>query len=237
MPSNVMCGNKWPTKSRVPNARQHPGLRVGGDSVPLVRSEIALGGHRCAKSLTEVVGLRGCPMKNLKRTIIMVGVCTLAVATGRAQNLAAFKVPDSPRAFLFNIRSPSEEVTATDSSRAARGLEGLRTVLAKRFKITQQSGVATITFYDAVICRAHRITGEESGSSVMVVGEMSIVCPVGTSVLVFGRSMRLADLSEKTFDPATPTPTQTDTDEDATKKLKEMGLEPPEDMDWEKATK
>jgi hypothetical protein len=170
-------------------------------------------------------------MKILKQTIMMLAICSLPVASGRAQGLAAFKVPDSPRAFVFNLRSPSEVVASTCSTNAApRGVEGLQTVLAKRFKTTQHSGVVTITFYDAVVCQAHRRKGKESSSSVMVVAELSIDYPAGTSVLVYENYMRLADLSEKSFNPPTPH-YQTNTGEEAVKKLNEMGLDPPDDMD------
>jgi len=69
----------------------------------------------------------------------------------------------------------------------------------------------------------------------MLVDGMPILYPAATSVLVLGRSMRLADLSEKTFDPPR-TFNETYTGDEAMKKLKEMGLDPPEDMDWKKAT-
>ena len=167
---------------------------------------------------------------------LMLTACILAVMTGGAQDLAAFKVPDSSRAFVFNLRTPSEPVASGRSTNATpRGVEGLQTVMAKGFKTTQRAGVVTITFMDALVCHAHRIKGEESGTSVMLVGEMSIGYPAGASVLVLGRSMRLADLSEKTFAPLT-TFSDVYEGEAAIKKLKEMGLEPPEDMDWEEAT-
>jgi hypothetical protein len=55
-----------------------------------------------------------------------------------------------------------------------------------------------------------------------------------THVLLHGRSVLLAELSQKALDPATNS--QTYTGEEAIKKLKEMGLDPPEDMDWKKVT-
>jgi hypothetical protein len=177
-------------------------------------------------------------MKVIKQTIMMLGFCILAAITTRGQDLvAAFKVPNSPRPFLFNLHSSLWGPDSTN--RAPRGVDGLQTVLAKRFNVTQRQGVVTITLFDAVICRAHRVKGEELGSSVMIFRELVFGYPAGTSVLVPGRPMRLADLTEKTFDPPT-TFNETYTGEEAIKKLKEMGLEPPEDMDpvWkDKASK
>jgi hypothetical protein len=170
-------------------------------------------------------------MKNLKQIALMSTICILAAVTGSAQDVAAFKVPDSARAFVFNLRMPSGRST----NATPRGIEGLQTVMAKGFTTKQRAGVVTITFMDALVCNAHRIQGEESGTSVMLVGEMSIGYPAGTSALVLGRSMRLADLSEKTFAPPRAF-NEVYEGEAAIKKLREMGLEPPEDMDWEKAT-
>jgi hypothetical protein len=52
--------------------------------------------------------------------------------------------------------------------------------------------------------------------------------PTKATVLVHGSSMRLSDLSEKTFDPPT-TFNKTYTGEEAIKKQKELGLGPPDD--------
>ncbi len=168
-------------------------------------------------------------MNNVKQNILMVGFCILVAVTTRGQDLvAAFKIPKSPRRYLFNFHSPTWGAGSTNA--VPRGIEGLQTALAKRFTVTQSQGVVTVTLFDALMCRAHRAKGEESGSSVMSFGELNIGYPAGTSVLVLGNSMRLADLTEKTFDPPT-TFNETHTGEEAIKKLKEMGLEPPEDMD------
>ena len=147
--------------------------------------------------------------------------------------VAAFKIPDSRRPFLFNFHPPSWGDGPAETP--PRGVEGLQTVLAKRFKVTQRQGGVAITLFDAVVSRAHRAKGKESGSSVMILPEWGISYPVGTSVLVPTGPMRLADLTEKTFDPPT-TFSDVYEGEAAIKKMKEMGLEPPEDMDGEKAT-
>jgi len=162
--------------------------------------------------------------------------CTLPIVASRAQDLAAFKVPDSARPFVFILKLPSRVGLPDHSTNATpRGVEGLETILAKGFKTTRQPGGVLITFVDALICRAQRFKGENEGGSVMLVDGMPILYPAETSVLVHGRSMRLADLSVKTFDPPT-TFNETYEGEEAIKKLKEMGLEPPDDMDWKKAT-
>lgn len=175
-------------------------------------------------------------MKKLKQIAVILTACISAAVTGSAQDLAAFRVPDSTRAFVFNLRTPSETAASGGSTNATPwGIEGLRTVMAKGFKTTQRAGRVIITFMDALVCHARRIGADESGTSVMLVSEMSIGYPEGTSVLVLGRSIRLADLSEKTFAPPT-TFSDVYEGETALKKLKEMGLKPPEKMDWEKAT-
>jgi hypothetical protein len=175
-------------------------------------------------------------MKTLKLLALIMPICTLSVVTGSAQDLAAFKVSDSARPFVFILRLPSQDAASGRSTNATpQGVEGLQTILAKGFKITRHPRGFIITFVDAVVCRAQRVKGEESSSSVMLVDGMPMLYPAETSVLVHGRSMRLADLSERTFDPPT-TFNKTYEGDEAIKKLKEMGLEPPEDMDWKKAT-
>jgi hypothetical protein len=175
-------------------------------------------------------------MKTLKLIVVMVIFCTLSIVQSSAQDLAAFKIPDSARPFVFILRLPSQNGASDHSTNATpRGVEGIQTILAKGFKTTRHPRGVVITFVDALICRAQRFKGKEESGSVMLVDGMPILYPTGTSVLVFGRSMRLADLNEKTFDPPT-TFNETYTGEDAIKKMKEMGLEPPKDMDWEKAT-
>ena len=137
-------------------------------------------------------------MRVIKQTIMILGFCILAVNTGRGQDqVAALKIPNSPRGFLFNLHSPSWG--AASANTAPRGIEGLQTVLARRFKVAQGQGVVTITLFDALVCRAHRVKGGESGSSVMIFRELPFAYPAGTSVLVPAGPMRLADLTEKTF--------------------------------------
>ncbi len=160
----------------------------------------------------------------------------LPVLASGAQDLAAFKIPDSGRPFVFTLKLPSPDRASDHSTNAEpRGVEGLQTILAKGFKTTRQPRGILITFVDAVICRAQRSKGENAAGSVMVVDGMPVLYPAGASVLVLGRTMSLADLNEKTFDPPT-TFSDVYEGEAAIKKLKEMGLEPPEDMDWKKAT-
>ena len=175
-------------------------------------------------------------MKAIKQTTVILGLCLLAAITGRGQDLVAvFKIANSPRPFLFNFHPPSSGLDSTNA--ALRGVDGLQTVLAKRFQVTRRPGGVTVTLFDAVVCRAHRAKGDELGSAVMIFREWGIYYPAGTSVLVPTGPMRLADLSEKMFDP--PEPSETYTGEEAIKKLKEMGLEPPEDMDpdWKNRVK
>lgn len=177
-----------------------------------------------------------CAVKTLKLVVVMVVFCVLAIAASNAQDLAAFKIPDSPRQFVFMVRLPSQNGPSVHSTNSApRGVEGFETILAKGFKTAPHPAGVLITFMDALICRAQRFKGENEGGSVIVVDGMPMLYPPGTSVLVHGRSILLSELSERTFDPPT-TFNKTYEGEEATKKLKEMGLEPPEDMDWKKAT-
>lgn len=194
--------------------------------------------------LAETASLRECLIKMLNHTITILAICGLSAAIARAQDLAVFKLPDSSRPFLFNIRPFSDSVTSAYTTNSThQGVEGLLTVLAKRFKTERQrgptpTGVVAISFYDAVVCQARRNTGEglgsPAGSPVFSTDGYVLVYPADTRILVRGRSVLLADLSEKTFD--APKTFKTYSGEEAIEKLKEMGLEPPEDMDWEKAT-
>lgn len=170
-------------------------------------------------------------MKMLNQNLILLGLCAMLAPAVAAQELAAFKIPDSPRAYLFNL-TPYPDGEFTNST--LKTVEGITTILAKRFKTIQGSGVVTITFSNAIVCRATRRQGEgldsPVGSPVMTFKEFSIVYHAAARVLVHGRFVPLADLSEKMFDPPT-TFNRTYTGEEAIKKLKEMGLEPPEDME------
>ena len=113
------------------------------------------------------------------------------------------------------------------------------TILAKHFTMTNSPMGVTIIFQDALICQATPSKGEKLGdpvgSPVFMVGDFRLSYPSGSRVLVHGHFIPLADLSEKSFEPP-PTAYETYTGEQAIEKLKEMGLKPPEDMDWKKAT-
>jgi hypothetical protein len=175
-------------------------------------------------------------MKILKLIVVIVIFCKLPIVASNAQDLAAFKIPDAARPFVFILRLPSQDGTSDHSTNATPlGVQGLQTILAKGFKTTPHPRGIVITFVDALICRAKLLKGKNESGSVIQVDGIPILYPAGTSVLVYGRPIRLADLNEKTFDPPMP-PNKTYTGMDAIKKMKEMGLEPPEDMDWEKAT-
>jgi len=178
-------------------------------------------------------------MKTLIQIITVLTICGLSVAYGGAQELAVFRVPDSTRPFLFNLRPPVFPVPSASTNSTKQGVEGLLTVLAKRFEIERRAGptragVVAIRFYDVIVCQANRSTGEGMGSPVFSTDGYTLEYPGDTRILLYGRSALLADLSEKTFDP--PKTFKTYTGEEAIKKLKEMGLDPPEDMDWKKAT-
>jgi hypothetical protein len=166
-------------------------------------------------------------MRILNHTTLALGLCILFAKTGTAQELAAFKIPDSPRGYLFNCRTLPEE----DSTNGwPRSVEGTETILAKRFKTMRQSALVTIVFYDVLYCRANRRKGEKSGSVVMTANEYSVSFPRWTSVLVHGQLIRLADFSEDSFKAPAPHYDHYE-GKDALKKLKEVGLDPPDDMD------
>lgn len=193
-------------------------------------------------------------MKIFIQRIALLGCWLLLAPIIAGQELAAFQIPDPARSFLF-ISTPSAGSGSTNGSQ--RSVEGMVTILAKRFTTTSQpqvvtvifgdkrltttnqSGPVTVTFHDAVVCQADRSKGAElgspMGSPVATFREFSFTYPPGTRVLVHGRFMRMTDFSEKSF--ASPAPHyETYTGEEAIKKMREMGLEPPEDMDWEAAT-
>jgi hypothetical protein len=175
-------------------------------------------------------------MKTLKLIALIVTIYALSPVAGTAQDLAAFKVTALDRPFVFILRlTPQDAASGHSTNATPKGVEGLQTILAKGFNTTRDPGGVIITFIGAVVCRAQRDKGEQSSSSVLLVDGMPIRYPAGTSVLALGRSIPLADLSEKTFAPPT-TFSDVHEGEAAIKKLKEMGLEPPEDMDWQKAT-
>ena len=142
-------------------------------------------------------------MKIQKLIVVMVIFCTLPIVASNAQDLAVFKIPDSARPFVFILRLPSQDRATERSTNATPlGVEGLYTILAKGFKTAPNPRGIVITLDGALICRAKRLKENESGSVIQIDG-MPILYPAGTSVLVYGRSMRLADLNEKTFDPST----------------------------------
>jgi len=174
-------------------------------------------------------------MKILNQTITTLAICGLSVAMARAQNLAVFKIPDSGRPFLFNLSGYTSHMVTSSTNSTKQRVDGSLTILAKGFKTERRTGVVVITFYDAVVCTASRSKGEGVGSPVFSTDSYPLVYHADTRILVHGNSVLLAEVSEKTFDPPVPHYT-TYTGEDAIKKMKEMGLEPPEDLDWEKAT-
>lgn len=164
----------------------------------------------------------------------------LSVAVGGAQDLAVFKVPDSTRPFLFNLTPPSfDPAPSANTNSTKQGVEGLMTVMAKRFETERRAGptragVVAIRFYDVIVCQANRSQEEGAGSPVFSTDAFTVEYPGDARILLHGRSVLLANLSEKTFDP--PKTFNTYTGDEAIRKLKEMGLDPPEDMDWKKAT-
>ena len=144
-------------------------------------------------------------MKTVNHTRVLIGCCLLLATAATAQEFAAFRIPDTNRSFLFITRLPS----STDSTNSApKSVEGMATILAKRFKTTRRSGAVTVTFYDAIACQASRSGGEKlgdpMGSPVMSFNEWSIPYAARNRVLVHGHMIPLADLSEKSFDPPAP---------------------------------
>jgi hypothetical protein len=165
------------------------------------------------------------------KSFVPLGCLLFLVSTVAAQELAAFRIPNNARSYLFNLPSSSFSTNSPPS-----GVEGVVTILASHFTTTNQSGFVTIIFRDAVVCWPRSPTGKQWGASVATFGDYPVSYRSSTRVLVGGDFIRLADLSEKSFDPRLPSH-KTYTGEEAIKKLKEMGLEPPEDMDRKKATK
>jgi hypothetical protein len=174
-------------------------------------------------------------MKILNQTITILAICGLSVATAGAQNLAVFKIPESGRPFLFNLSGYTSQMMASTNNSVRQGVEGSLTILAKGFKTERRTGVVVVTLHDAVVCTASHSSGGGAWSQVFSTDEYPLMYHPDTRILVRGKSMLLADLSVKTFDPPA-TPSHVYEGEAAIKKLKEMGLEPPEDMDWEQAT-
>lgn len=176
---------------------------------------------------------------NQNQIITILAICGLSVAFAGAEDLAVFKVPDSTRPFLFNLKPPVFPIPSVSTNSTKQGVEGLLTVLTKRFEIERRAGqiragVVAIRFYDVIVCQANRSMGEGMGSPVFSTDGYTLEYPGDTRILLYGRSVLLADLSEKTFNP--PKTFKTYTGEEAIKKLKEIGLDPPEDIDWKKAT-
>ena len=173
-------------------------------------------------------------MKIFIKHFVPLGCSILLASTVAAQELAAFHVPNQTRSYLFNLPSSSFSTNPAPS-----GVEGTVTILASHFTTTNQSGLVTIVFQDAVVCFPSSPTGKQWGTSTAIFGDCANTYPSSTRVLVNGDFIRLADFSEKSFELPSPSDnshTKTYTGEEAIKKLKEMGLKPPEDMDWEKAT-
>ena len=133
-------------------------------------------------------------MKTLNQIIATVGLGILLVPYGAAaQDLAAFKIPDSARPFIF-IRKSQPVTNAAGAS--AMSVEGTETILAKHFETIRGSGTVEIVLHDALYCRAIRGNG-----SVGTVGELSLTYPEHTAVLARGRLIKLAEFSERSFAP------------------------------------
>jgi len=173
-------------------------------------------------------------MKIFIQSIALVACWLLFAHVVVGQELAAFHISDaaySSRPFLFNC----PRFTSAGSTNASpNGVEGMMTILAKHFTTTNYPRGVIIIFQDALICQATPSKGERLGdpvgSPVMIFRDFSVPYPAGSRVLVHGHFIPLADLSEKSFNPPAPH-YDTYTGDDAIKKMKEMGLEPPEDMD------
>ena len=173
-------------------------------------------------------------VKILIRNLALLGCSILLASSVAAQELAAFHIPNQARIYLFNLPS-----STFSTNPAPSGVEGTVTILASHFTTTNQTGFVTIIFQDAVVCWPSSPTGKQWGASTAIFGDYPVSYPSSTRVHVCGDFIRLADLSEKSFELPSPSDnahTKTYTGEEAIKRLREMGLKPPEDMDWEKAT-
>jgi hypothetical protein len=173
-------------------------------------------------------------MNILSKNLVSLGCLFLLTSTVAAQELAAFHIPDQARSYLFNLASGH-----FSTNRQPIGVEGVVTVLASHFTTTNHSGIITIIFQDAVVCWPSSPTGKQWGASTAIFRDYGVSYPGSVRVLACGRFIRLADLTEKSFEPLPlldEAHAKTYTGAEAIKKLKEMGMEPPEDMDWEKAT-
>lgn len=139
-------------------------------------------------------------MKTLNQIIAVMALGGLSVAVGEAQDLAVFKVPDSTRPFVFNLRPRSFDPAPSANTNSTRqGVDGLMTVLARRFDTERRTGVVAIRFYDVIVCQANRCQGEGSGSPVFSTDAFAVEYPGDPRILLCGRSVLLADLSEKMF--------------------------------------
>lgn len=173
-------------------------------------------------------------MNVLIKILFSLGCLFFLTSTVAAQELAVFHIPDQARSYLFNFPSSSFSTNPSPNN-----VEGVVTILAKHFTVTNRLGTAYIFFQDSVVCWPSSPTGKQWGTSTAVFGSYAVPLSGNTRALVCGDFIRLADLSEKSFELSSRLDSahiKTYTGEEAVKKLKEIGLEPPEDMDWEKAT-
>lgn len=164
-------------------------------------------------------------------SFVSLGVLLLT-STVSAQEVAAFHIPEQPRCFLFSF-PPNNPMSFPNQS--TNGVLGTQTILASHFTTTNKSGFISITFYDALVCQANLRNGDNVGSLVMKVDNLTIVYPAHTQVLVYGAFRPLSELTEGSFQPHM-TLSETYTGEEAIRQMKKMGLEQPKDIDWEKAT-
>ena len=166
----------------------------------------------------------------IKNLVPLAGVLLLT-STVAAGDLAAFHIPDQARSYLFNVPTSSFSTNPPPSA-----VEGVVTIMAKHFTTKNHPGGVTIVFQDAIVCWPSSPTGKQWGASTAIFGDYPVSCPSSTRVLLFGKFVPLRDLGEKSFEPQSSS-YKTYTGKDAIRKLKEIGLEPPEDMDQKKATK
>ncbi len=150
----------------------------------------------------------------LLKSLVFLGLFTFA-RSNAAQDVAVFKLPQTPRQFMFQFKRDNTQTTS---------IEGVETIFAVEFTaLRTKNDDIELTFTDALYCRA------QSGTNTfpaIAANKMTLSFPFETRVLVKGKWLKLRDLTEKAFE-ASVEGEQVFEGAAATNKLKELGLPPP----------
>jgi hypothetical protein len=132
-------------------------------------------------------------MIRITRQLIAAFLLVFVFFNAPGQEIAAFKLPQTPREFMFQFKLDKQPSVS---------IEGIKTVFAKRFSTIKTNNQVKITFTDVLGCSTQPGT---NAFSFVTAQTMELNLPLTTKVLVKGKWIRLVDLDETTFSQRTET--------------------------------